>query len=188
MAVVAAGGYEYTVTVLAILALGGTVEEAVYFIGKSRAVLVLASSLDLSKCLDLEERIATTSDKYFRAMAIQPSISSPTLDTRHIVISLDRALRENAPAVVILTSGTTGVPMAAVMRRSFNFDRALEVADHYQLNEDDVVLHVLPVHHATGVGTNFFLSLIPGSRKEFRSGGFDEQQMWEQWKQHASSP
>ena len=58
IAVVAAGGYEYTVAVLAILALGAAVvpltpalpvEEAVYFVEKSRAALVLASSLDWIK-------------------------------------------------------------------------------------------------------------------------------------------
>ncbi|CAN9275721.1 unnamed protein product [Alternaria alternata] len=197
IAVVAAGGYEYTVAVLAILALGAAVvpltpalpvEEAVYFIEKSRAALVLASSLDWIKCLDLEKRIGMTSDQHFRAVAIKPSISSPILDARDIIISSDRALDENAPAVVIFTSGTTGAPKGAVMRRAFIFDCALEVADHYQLDQDDVVLHVLPVHHATGVGINFFPSLVSGSRIEFRNGGFDEKQMWEQWKQGATDP
>lgn len=197
IAVVAAGGYEYTVAVLAILALGAAVvpltpalpvEEAVYFIEKSGAALVLASSMDLSKCLDLEKRIASRSNKHFRAVAIQPAISSPTLDAGNIIISSDRALEENAPAVVIFTSGTTGAPKGAVMRRTFIFDCALEVADHYQLTEDDVVLHVLPVHHATGVGINFFPSLLSGSRIEFRSGGFDSEQMWERWKQGAMDP
>jgi malonyl-CoA/methylmalonyl-CoA synthetase len=197
IAVVAAGGYEYTVAVLAILALGAAVvpltpalpvDEAVYFIEKSSAALALASSTDLSTCLDLEKQIASRGHKHFRAMAIQPSISSPTLDAGDVIVSSDRALEENAPAVVIFTSGTTGAPKGAVMRRAFVFDCALEVADHYQLTEDDVVLHVLPVHHATGVGINFFPSLISGSRIEFRSGGFDEKQMWERWKQGAMDP
>lgn len=74
------------------------------------------------------------------------------------------------------------------MRRSFVFDCALSVADHYRLAEDDVMLHVLPVHHATGVGINFFPFLISGSRIEFRSGGFDEVWMWERWKQGATNP
>jgi malonyl-CoA/methylmalonyl-CoA synthetase len=74
------------------------------------------------------------------------------------------------------------------MRRAFVFDCALSVADHYRLTEDDVMLHVLPVHHATGVGINFFPFLISGSRIEFRSGGFDEVWMWERWKQGAVNP
>ncbi|KAI4919340.1 hypothetical protein J4E90_001473 [Alternaria incomplexa] len=195
IAVIAPGGYEYAVAVLAILALGAAVvpltpalpvEEAVYFIDKSRSVLVLASSSNMRKCRDLETRVASVSNKSFQAVSIQPRNFCPTLHAGDIIISSDRTLEENAPAVVIFTSGTTGPPKGAVMRRSFIFDCALEVADHYQLTEDDVALHVLPVHHATGAGINFFPSLVAGSLIEFRSGGFDEEQMWERWKQGAS--
>jgi malonyl-CoA/methylmalonyl-CoA synthetase len=194
IAVIAPGGYEYAVAVLAVLALGAAVvpltpalpvEEAVYFIKKSRAVLVLASSSNMEKCHDLQTRVASIGNRSFRAIAIQPSNSSPPLHAGDIVISSDRTLDENAPAVVIFTSGTTGPPKGAVMRRAFIFDCALEVADHYQLTEDDVALHVLPVHHATGVGINFFPSLVSGGRIEFRSGGFDEERMWERWRQGA---
>ena len=128
---------------------------------------------------------APSSLQHFRGVAIGPCTYTPTLDPADILISSDRALEENAPGVVIFTSGTTGPPKGAVMRRSFVFDCALSVADHYRLNEDDVMLHVLPVHHATGVGINFFPFLISGSRIEFRSGGFDEVWMWERWKQGA---
>ncbi|KAH8730273.1 hypothetical protein GQ44DRAFT_768661 [Phaeosphaeriaceae sp. PMI808] len=194
IAIVAAGGYEYTVAMLAVLALGAAavpitpalpVEEAVYFVEKSKSVLVLVSSFDLKKCRDLEKRIASTSNEHFRGVPIGPCIYTPTLNPRDILISSDRALEENAPSIVIFTSGTTGPPKGAVMRRSFVFDSALSVADHYRLNEDDVMLHVLPVHHATGVGINFFPFLILGSRIEFRSGGFDEVWMWERWRQGA---
>ncbi|KAF3007586.1 hypothetical protein E8E13_007555 [Curvularia kusanoi] len=183
IAIVAAGGYEYTVAMLAVLALGAAavpispalpVEEMAYFIDKSRSALVLVSSFDLKKCCELEKRIASTSNEHFRGVPIGSCIYTPVLNPSDILISSDRALEENSPAIVIFTSGTTGPPKGAVMRRSFIFDCALSVADHYRLAEDDVMLHVLPVHHATGVGINFFPFLISGSRIEFRSGGFDE--------------
>ena len=197
IAIVAAGGYEYAVAMLTVLAMGAAavpitpalpVEEAVYFIEKSRAALVLVSSLDLKKCCELEKRIASTSNEHFRGIPIGSCIYATTLCSSDILISSDRALEENEPGVVIFTSGTTGPPKGAVMRRSFVFDCALSVADHYRLAEDDVMLHVLPVHHATGVGINFFPFLISGSRIEFRSGGFDEVWMWERWKQGATNP
>jgi malonyl-CoA/methylmalonyl-CoA synthetase len=197
IAIVAAGGYEYTVAMLAVLALGAAavpitpalpVEEAAYFIEKSRSALVLVSSFDLAKCCQLEKRIASTSNEHFRGVPIGPCTFTPTLESTDILISSDRALEENAPGVVIFTSGTTGPPKGAVMRRAFVFDCALSVADHYRLTEDDVMLHVLPVHHATGVGINFFPFLVSGSRIEFRSGGFDEVWMWERWKQGAVNP
>lgn len=194
IAIVAAGGYEYSVAMLAVLALGAAavpitpalpVEEAVYFVEQSRASLVLASSLDLEKCSVLEKRVASKSNTHFRKIAIGPSIDGPTLSATDILISSNRPLEEHSPAVVIFTSGTTGPPKGVVMRRSFVFDCALEVADYYRVTEDDVMLHVLPVHHATGVGINFFPFLITGARIEFRSGGFNEVWMWERWKQGA---
>ncbi|KAJ5060336.1 hypothetical protein J3E72DRAFT_410213 [Bipolaris maydis] len=197
MAIVAPGGYEYTVAMLAVLALGAAavpmtpavpVSEAAYFIQKSRSVLVLASSENIDKCRLLGRRICFTSNSQFRVVEIGPFVSSPTLSAEEVIISSDRALEENAPAVVIFTSGTTGPPKGAVMRRSYVFDCALSIADHYRLTEDDVILHLLPVHHATGVGINFFPFLVSGSRIEFRSGGFDEAWTWKRWKEGAAHP
>jgi malonyl-CoA/methylmalonyl-CoA synthetase len=179
---------------LTVLALGAAViplapalpvAELVYFVEKSRAVRVLASSLDLSKCRDLEKHITTTSNEHFRAVAIGPCTLTPALNSADIVISSDRPLDESASSVVIFTSGTTGPPKGAVMPRSYVFDCALAVADHYRLTDDDTLLHVLPVHHATGVGVNFFPFLISGSRIEFRSGSFDEAWTWERWREGA---
>jgi malonyl-CoA/methylmalonyl-CoA synthetase len=194
IAIVAAGGYEYAVAMLAVLALGAAavpiapalpLEEAAYFIEKSQAALMLVSSFDLEKCCKLEKRISSSSNEHFQGVPIRPCTLTPTLQPTEILISSDRALEENAPAVVIFTSGTTGPPKGAVMRRAFVFDSAMSVADHYRLTAEDVMLHILPVHHATGVGINFFPFLISGSRVEFRSGGFDEVWMWERWKQGA---
>ncbi|KAJ6284745.1 hypothetical protein J3E71DRAFT_389877 [Bipolaris maydis] len=157
MAIVAPGGYEYTVAMLAVLALG-------------------AAAVPMTPAVP------------FRVVEIGPFVSSPTLSAEEVIISSDRALEENAPAVVIFTSGTTGPPKGAVMRRSYVFDCALSIADHYRLTEDDVILHLLPVHHATGVGINFFPFLVSGSRIEFRSGGFDEAWTWKRWKEGAAHP
>ena len=194
IAIVSGGGYEYMVAMLAVLALGAVavpiapampVHEAAYLVEKSRAALVLVSSFHLEQCCRLEKHVASTVNERFRGVPIGPCTFTPTLNCADILISSDRALDENGPSVVIFTSGTTGPPKGAVMRRSFVFDSALAVADHYQLKEDDVLLHVLPVHHATGVGINVFPILITGGRIEFRSGGFDEIWMWERWKEGA---
>lgn len=100
-----------------------------------------------------------------------------------ITTSSDRYLDDNAPGVVIFTSGTTGPPKGSVMRRTYIFDCALGVADHYAVCETDVLLHVLPVHHATGVGIMFFPFLISGALIEFRGeGGFDPAWTWERWR------
>ncbi|KAF1921888.1 hypothetical protein BDU57DRAFT_510915 [Ampelomyces quisqualis] len=70
--IVTAGGYEYSVAMLAVLALGAAavpitpalpVEEPAYFVEKSKSALVLVSSFDL---------IASTSNEHFRDVPIEP--------------------------------------------------------------------------------------------------------------------
>lgn len=197
IAVLAPGGYEYTVAVLAILALGAIVvplsvvipvEEAAYFIRKSKSVAVLSctSALDLSR--SLEGHICASTDPTFKCIPIEADLFSAEASPHDILISSDKYLDENGPGIVIFTSGTTGPPKGSVMRRAFTYDFALAVADHYELREDDVILHVLPVHHATGIGIMFFPFLISGSCIEFRSGSFDEIWLWERWREGAIDP
>jgi malonyl-CoA/methylmalonyl-CoA synthetase len=193
IAILAAGGYEYTVAVLAALALGAAVvpmtvmlppEEALYFATKSRAAAVLCSSaaMDLGtalvKLVKKEDPNST-----FAALSIAPSLHNAPLKPVDIKISSDRYLSDNAPGVVIFTSGTTGPPKGAVMRRGFIFDVALSVADHYDLGPKDTMLHLLPVHHATGIGMNFFPGIVSGCVLEFKSGSFSAEWTWERWRQ-----
>ena len=197
IAVLAPGGYEFAVAVLAILALGAAfvplsvmipMEEAAYFVQKSKSVAVLSctSALDLSR--SLEDHIIASTDPTFKCIPIEPDLFAAESSPHDILISSDKYLDENGPGVVIFTSGTTGTPKGSVMRRAFTYDFAFDVADHYELHEDDVILHVLPVHHATGIGIMFFPFLISGSCIEFRSGSFDESWLWERWRDGALDP
>ena len=68
------------------------------------------------------------------------------------------------------------------MRRGYVHDAALGIADQYEIFAKDVLLHVLPVHHATGIGIMFFPFLISGALIEFRSGGFEPGWMWDRWR------
>jgi malonyl-CoA/methylmalonyl-CoA synthetase len=189
IAIIAAGGYEFTVAILAVLASGAAavpmtpvlpVEEAAYFIRKSKAVGVLAQSTAMNLATSLHKNITQATDGNFRCLPIKPSLFRPSMG--EIMLSSDKYPDPNSPGVVIFTSGTTGPPKGSVMRLAYVYDGAMSVADHYKLNDTDVILHVLPVHHATGLGINFFPFLISGSTIEFKSGSFDEVWMWERWR------
>lgn len=99
-----------------------------------------------------------------------------------IVISSDRTPDMNGASMVIFTSGTTGPPKGAVQRRTYLTGAAEAVADQYNITDKDTVLHVLPVHHASGVGLTFLPFIMAGACIEFRSGGFDAAWTWERWK------
>lgn len=53
------------------------------------------------------------------------------------------------------------------MWRGYVHDAAQNIVDHYEASEMDVLLHVLPAHHATSSGVLFFLFLIAGFLIEF---------------------
>ena len=193
IAVLAPGGYEYSVGILAALALGAAVvpmtvalppEEALYFATKSRAVAILVSenALQLGRAL---EKLVKDRDPHSPLVCIPigPSRWNPPLNPTDILVSSDCYLDDNAPGVVIFTSGTTGPPKGAVMRRGFIFDEALAVVDHYNITREDVLLHLLPVHHATGIGMMFFPFLVAGATLEFKSGSFDLEWTWNRWRQ-----
>jgi malonyl-CoA/methylmalonyl-CoA synthetase len=194
VAILAAGGYEYTVAILAVLALGAAavpittvlpVDEATYFIHKSKAVAVLAQSSAIALAQGLEKAVTQSTDADFRMIPIKPSIFNPP--NRNIVLSSNKYPDGNSSGVVIFTSGTTGPPKGSVMRLAYVYDGAMSVAEHYHLEESDVMLHVLPVHHATGIGISFFPFLISGATIEFKSG-FDEVWMWNRWREGALDP
>ncbi len=193
IAVLAPGGYEYTVAMLTVLALGAAVvpmtvalppEEALYFATKSRSAAVLVSPSALRLGLAVEKLIKDTNPhSSFSCIPIAPStFTNPLLKPSDLIISSDTYLDDSAPGVVIFTSGTTGPPKGAVMRRGYTFEGALAVADHYRVTQDDVLLHCLPVHHATGLGIMFFPFLISGALIEYKSGSFSPEWTWERWR------
>ena len=62
-------------------------------------------------------------------------------------------------------------------------EAARSVMDHYDLNCNDVILHVLPVHHVTGIAVTLLPFLMAGACIEFRSGSFSAEWMWNRWQE-----
>jgi malonyl-CoA/methylmalonyl-CoA synthetase len=108
---------------------------------------------------------------------------NPIFTPFEMVISSNRFLDDNSAGVVIFTSGTTGRPKGAVMRRAYTHETALAIGEGYDIDHNDVILHVLPVHHTTGLGTSFFAFLVRGAYIEFNSVSFDPAWIWERWRQ-----
>ena len=108
---------------------------------------------------------------------------TPQFNPYEMVVSSDMYLDENSAGVVIFTSGTTGRPKGAVMRRAYTHETSMAIAEEHGIQASDVLLHILPVHHATGLGTSFFPFLITGAAIEFKRGSFDPDYVWKRFKQ-----
>ncbi|KAJ5956644.1 hypothetical protein N7501_010923 [Penicillium viridicatum] len=189
----APGGYEYTVGFIAILAIGAAVvpmaaavpaEEASYFLLKSRCVALVASTASENTAQSVVRYMGESKGVHIPCISPIASHFRPTLlPSDEVTISSGPVPDMNAAALVIFTSGTTGPPKGAVQRRSYISGNGEADADYYQITDKDTVLHVLPVHHASGVGLTFLPFLSAGACIEFRSGSFDTAWTWERWRQ-----
>ncbi|OQU98198.1 AMP-binding enzyme domain-containing protein [Cladophialophora immunda] len=188
--VLAAGGLEFTVAILAVLALGAAavpmfptapVNELVYFITKSQQVAVLASSATT----DTAQRAAQQAGNVLTIDILSNLPESPRFRALDMAMSSDPPQDDRAPGIVIFTSGTTGRPKAVVHRRTYTHETATSIGEGYDVDHRDVLLHLLPVHHTTGLGTSFFPFLCAGACIEFRGGGggFDAAWVWDRFAQ-----
>lgn len=154
-----------------------------YFAKTSRSVGIVCST----KCAKLGNELASamnaSSMPGFISMDIRSHICKPQIPVAQMAISSDHFLDYLGAGLVIFTSGTSGPPKGAIKRRSFLDMNASAIAQWYHLQESDVVLHTLPVHHATGIGISFMPFLLAGSGIEFQSSGFSPAQIWERWRQ-----
>ena len=182
------GGYEFTVAFLALMALGIVivpispdlpVKEAKYFATKCTSVAVLTAQKCMKLGGELESVMRETGHSSFQRIEIAPYVMQPPLPVDQILVSSDKYFDMNKSGQIIFTSGTTGPPKGAVKRRGFFIDVATMFCDQYDMREGDLVLHVLPVHHATGTTLTLLPFLWAGGTIEFRSGGFDTSWTWE---------
>lgn len=117
------------------------------------------------------------------AIEIGQHLSKTNLRPQDIILSSDGYLDDNAAGLVIFTSGTTGRPKGAVWSRGVIREAAKSFMEQYEITNDSVVLHVLPVHHATGITITLTPFLVAGACVEFRSGSFNAEWMWKRWRQ-----
>lgn len=186
------GGYEFTVGVLAILCLGAAaspfsphqpVQEATYYVNKARSVAVIVSDSARKIGLELAAEIQRTTNPDFVCIPIPDGLGQSHRPAQSLLISSSGYSDMNRPAVVIFTSGTTGPPKGAILPLAAITDGALASAEQMELRDTDVVQHLLPVHHATGIWVSFFPFFLSGACIEFKSGSFDPEWTWNRWRQ-----
>ena len=191
ISILAPGGYEFAVGMFACLALGFAgsaisvvmpVSEATYYVNKARSVAVLAATTALELGKDLEKTIQSSSNPEFVCLPINSFQRSPTISPKTILVSSNRYQDPNSAGIIIFTSGTSGPPKAAVLRRSSISDGAMSFTEQINIRDGDVLQHLLPVHHATGIWVSFFPFLLAGACIEFKPGNFDPKWCWERWR------
>lgn len=72
-------------------------------------------------------------------------------------------VRPDDPALILYTSGTTGAPKGAVLSHRNLLAGAESLRIAWRWDEDDRLVHVLPVFHAHGLCIGFHVTLLAGS-------------------------
>jgi malonyl-CoA/methylmalonyl-CoA synthetase len=154
---------------------------------ESQSSAILVAAAYEQKGAELTDIITKTINPNFFAMKIAFGIRKPRIRPSRVLISSDHALESSGPALVIFTSGTTGPPKGSLQKRGFFFENSELFARPWHLAADDVILHVLPVHHATGISVTFLAPLVAGACIEFGASRvdwrFSPADMWERWRQ-----
>lgn len=104
------------------------------------------------------------------------------LETAFAPTALDparaRAIAEDAPALQLYTSGTTGRPKGAVLTHANIGIQQQLVGEAWGFTETDVLLHTLPLHHMHGLAIALLTALGAGATARMRS--FDAAAVWEE--------
>jgi malonyl-CoA/methylmalonyl-CoA synthetase len=86
------------------------------------------------------------------------------------------------PALQVYTSGTTSRPKGAVLTHANLAVQQELLGETWGLREDDVLLHVLPLHHIHGIGIAMLAAIGSGATVhflDFTSRSFDAAATWE---------
>lgn len=156
-------------------------DELVYFVTKCSATYLFVHQECLDAALDLQKRLSDLHNFSITLLNLSRHIYrhvSP--DESRLLISCDDDPDPNADGMIIFTSGTTGRPKGAVFRRRALGADLYDIIDIYNIRSSDVIMHCMPMHHASGLQINFLPFLMAGGCIEFHEG-FDASKTWQRW-------
>lgn len=176
VALLVAPGAAFVACFFGVLRAGGTVvvlspahpsREKTYFCADAGVRTVIVSAAFLQQARDLQAQVKTVDEVLTHA---KPARSIAAL------------LHEQDEALQVYTSGTTSRPKGAVLTHGNLGVQQVLLADAWGLREDDVLLHVLPLHHIHGLGIALLSALGSGASVrflDFATRPFDARATWD---------
>lgn len=167
-----------------------TDDRIVYIIENSKARLVIAHGSLVDRLAGLGSRLG---EHVRRAVACEAHESVPPLPAGWEDFSAllaqapptapPPAGRWDSPALIVYTSGTTGLPKGVVLNQSQLLVDAHGIARWHRIPAGSVMMNVLPIHHVNGTVVTLLTPMYAGAsvvlNRQFQSPGF-----WEKMARH----
>lgn len=83
------------------------------------------------------------------------------------------------PAVIMCTSGTTGIPKGAMLTEENIITNASDISVYFNVDSKDSILITRPIYHCAVMTSEFLVSLLKGLKIRFYSGAFNPQKTLE---------
>lgn len=77
------------------------------------------------------------------------------------------------PALIMCTSGTTGIPKGAMLSDENIIANVIDIMDYFRIGKDDTVLIARPLYHCAVLTGEFLISLVKGAEVHFYSDHFN---------------
>ncbi|MEN9568635.1 MAG: hypothetical protein RLZZ69_3831 [Cyanobacteriota bacterium] len=127
-----------------------TLNELEYFLANAETKIVVCNQNALNEIRTIASQIGIKIVKTIDA-ADPDNLVSSAKNQSQAGDFLDVNISKDDPAVMIYTSGTTGKPKGAVLSHRNLAVNGLDLKNHWDFQEQDVLLHCLPIFHVHGL-------------------------------------
>ncbi|KAJ4129192.1 hypothetical protein NW768_007727 [Fusarium equiseti] len=163
-------GYEYVVTLLAILASNAIAlplapafpaPELRYILDNSQALVLISSAKNASKAEDVISKDLASTPIFYQLDGTGYSSAEKKQ------IELGELSGSQQGGMMLFTSGTTARPKGVVLTQANLTAQASSLLEAWRYSPSDRLLHVLPLHHIHGTVNALLTPLLAGSSVEF---------------------
>ncbi|KAL7606185.1 hypothetical protein Lser_V15G18145 [Lactuca serriola] len=177
---------EFVAGVLAIWLNGGVAVPLALSYPEAELLHVMTDS-DVSMILSTEDhselmqKVAAKTAAQFSLIPNVPTMTSQTVDNQKEIVFANN-IKDDDPALILYTSGTTGKPKGVVHTHSSILAQVKTLSTAWEYTSSDRFLHCLPLHHVHGLFNALFAPLYAGSMVEFMPK-FSVSGIWKRWRE-----
>ncbi len=142
----------------------------------------MAAAMSLLGCFAAEVTALPLSQRYGELHchkildAIRPDAVITDLDGEFEILNLSDAEYippQERPALIMCTSGTTGLPKGAMLTEKNIVTNVRDIATYFKIDITDTILIARPLYHCAVLTGEFLTALVKGTKIRFYSGTFN---------------